>query len=108
MMLCLPEVVCLLQSVKKSPFRVALQGKWLFGCLSGWLRSKIRAHNKLSEDLEEQLLALFQYIYLFALYQSSSSNSHYKLQSTKVLSDLCLDKTRFLVIFHRKSPTLCS
>ena len=44
----------------------------------------------------EKLLGLFPYIILFGLYQSSSSNSHYKLKSTKVPSDLCLDKTRFL------------
>ena len=88
------------------------------GCF--WLRSRIRlgAHNKLCEA--EQLLVLFQFNLLFALklYQSSlaSSNLHChctKLKSMKVLaaSDLCLDKanlTRFLVIAHRKRPTLCS
>ena len=40
------QVGCLLQ-LTKSPCQVTLQGKWLFGCL--WCRSRIRAHNKLSE-----------------------------------------------------------
>ena len=75
-----------------------------FGYL--WLRSRIRAHNKPSEA--EQLLGLFQCNFLFALYQSSSSNWHCELKSTKVPVDLCLDKTRFLVIAHRKLPTFCS
>ena len=48
---------------------MALQEKWYFGCL--WLRSRISAHNKLSEA--EQLLGLFQFNLLFALYQSSNS-----------------------------------
>ena len=80
------------QSVKKSPFRVTLQEKWHFGCL--WLRSRIRAHNKLSEA--EQLLGLFQLNLLFALYQSSSSHSHCQLKSTKVSLDLCLTRPDFL------------
>ena len=99
---CLP-----LQSVKKSPFRQISSDssrKWILGCL--WLRSRITAHNKLSEA--GQLLGLFQYIYLFALYQRSSSNLHYKLKSTNFQSDLRLDKTRFLVIYHREWPSLCS
>ena len=69
-----------LQSVKKSPFQVTLQEKWLFG--GRWLRYRIRTHNKPTEV--EQLLGLFPYI------------------TTKVPSDLCFDKTRFLVIYHRK------
>ena len=35
-------------SVKKSPFRVTLQGKWRFGCL--YLRSRIRVHNKFTDS----------------------------------------------------------
>ena len=82
--------------VKKSPFRVTLQEKWHFGCL--WLRSRIRAHNKLSEV--EQLLGLLQ----LALCPVSirvlnvTSNLHCKLKSTKVTAYLCLDKARFFVI----------
>ena len=64
------QVICLFKVSKKSPFQVTLQDKWLFGYL--WLSSRIRAHNKLSET--GQLLGLFQYICLFALYQPSSSN----------------------------------
>ena len=75
-----------------------------FGCL--WLRSRIRAHNKLSEA--KQLLGLFQYIVLLSLYQSSSSCLHYKLKLTKAPLDLCLDKTRLLVIYHARQPNLCS
>ena len=48
------------------------------------------------------LLGLFQCIVLFGLNQSSRSDLHYKLKSTKVQSDLCLDKTRFLVVYYRK------
>ena len=72
---------------------------WL-SLLTLWLRTRIRAHNKLSEA--KQLLGLFQFNMLFALYQSSSSNSHYKLKSMKVTEDLCLDNATFLVIAHRK------
>ena len=53
---------------------MTLQEKWFFGYR--WLRSGIRAQNKLSEA--EQLLGLFQCNLLFALYQSSSLNSHSK------------------------------
>ena len=67
-------------SVKKSPFRVTLQEKCFYCCL--WLKSRIRAHDKLPEA--EQVLGLFQYIYLFALYQPSSSNLHYQMKKTKV------------------------
>ena len=78
---------------------------WLSLSLRLWLRSRIRAHSKLSEA--KQLLGLCQYIYIFALYQPLSSNSHYKLKLTEIPSesDLCLDKTNF---YHRKWPTLCS
>ena len=68
--------------------------KWLFGCF--WIRSRIRAFNKLSEA--ELLLDLSQYIILFALHQFSSSHLHYKLKSNKVPLDLPLDRTRFLLI----------
>ena len=90
------QVVCLVKVSKSRPFLVTLQEKWLFGGL--WLRSRIRAQNKLSEAK----LRLFEYIYLSALFQSSSSNSHSKLKLTKVLSDLRLDRTKFLVIYRRK------
>ena len=66
---------------QKSRFQVCLQEKWLFGCF--WIRSRIRAFNKLSEA--EQLLDLSQYIFLFALHhifalhQFSSSIWHCKL-----------------------------
>ena len=103
------------------------KGFWLY---LARLRYRIRAHNKLSEA--EQLLGLFWYIFLFALYQSSRSKKaevprsfitmtvwkqHPRLnhKSTtgrnltgnqqylnKVLEDLCSDKTRFLIINHRK------
>ena len=59
-----------LQSVKKSPFRVTIQEKLLFGCL--WLRSRIRQALWGRTALQ---VRLFQYIFLFALYQSLSSNS---------------------------------
>ena len=65
------QVVCLfkqVQSEKKVDFWVTLKEKWHFGRL--WLRSGIRAH---------MCLGLFRYICLFAMYQSSSSNSHCKL-----------------------------
>ena len=71
-----------------------------------WLRSRIRAYNKLSQV--EQLLGLFQFNLLLAMYQSSSSNLHCKPKSPEVTEDLCLDKARFLVIAHRKQPTVCS
>ena len=45
-----------------------------------WIRSSIRAHKTLSE--EEQLLGLFQYILLFALYQYSSLESDLQLCSS--------------------------
>ena len=68
------------------------QEKWRFGFL--WFRSWIRAHNKLSEA--EQLLGLFHFTLLLALYQSSSSNLHCKLKSTKVTTDLGLDEASSL------------
>ena len=80
--------------------KVTLQEKWLFGCL--WLRSRIRAHNKRSEA--EQLLSLFQYIFLFARYRFPSKNAQCKLNSMKVSAELCLDRTNFLVVAHRKQP----
>ena len=78
--------------------------KMAFCCL--WHTSRTRAHNKLSEAEQLFKLFLFQYIVLLALHQSSCLNSHCKLKSTKVPVDLCLDKARFLVIAHRKQPTL--
>ena len=44
-----------LQRVQKTPFSIDSSRKMEFGCL--WLRSRIRAHNKLSEA--KQLLGLF-------------------------------------------------
>ena len=75
----------------------------------GWgLQLTTRLNKLLVSDLEaEQLLCLFQYIILFSLYRSSSSYWLYMLKSMKVLSYLCVDKIRFLVIYHRKWPTLC-
>ena len=75
----------------------------------GWgLQLTTRLNKLLVSDSEaEQLLCQFQYIILLSLYQFSSSNWLYMLKSMKVLSYLCLDKTRFLVIYHRKWPTLC-
>ena len=111
-------------STKSSVFRLQCQKvsaknlakshlfKWLFkknGILavsSSDLGLELTTLNKLSK--EEQLLGLFQFNLLFALYQSSSSNSYCKLKLTKVPLDLCLDKARFLVIAHGKQPTLCS
>ena len=60
-----------------------------------WLRSRIGAHNKLSES--EQLLSLF-------LFPESSSNSNWKLKSIIVPAYLCLERTSFPVIAHRKLP----
>ena len=94
-----------LQIDKKSPFRLTLQEKWLFGC--HWHRSRTRAHNRDKLSEAEQLLGLFHCNFLFALYQPSCSSSHCKLKSTKVPADHCLEKTRFLVMAQRKQPTLC-
>ena len=56
------QVVCLFKVSKSRPFWVTLQKKER--CL--WLRSRIRAHNKLSEAGQRLgcKLGLFQYIYL--------------------------------------------
>ena len=78
--------------------------KWIFGCLLG--RPRIRAHNKLSEA--EKLLDLSQYIFLFTIHQSSSSNLHCKLKLRKVVSDLNLDMPSFLVNAYIKQHTFCS
>ena len=96
----------ILQSEEGHLFRWTwiFETKWLFGCF--WIRSRIGSFNKLSEAL--QFLGLSQYIILFALHQSSSSNSHYKLESMKVQSDLPLERTRFLLISHREWPNICS
>ena len=75
----------------KVPDEVTLQEKWLFGCL--WLRYRIRTHNKPSQV--GQLLGLFPCIILFGLYQSSSSNLHYKLKSTKSRRTYVLTKQDF-------------
>ena len=85
-------------SVKKSPFLVILQEKWLFGCL--WLRPRIRTHNNFNLSEAKQPFGPVS-VNLLALYQSSCSNSHSKMKSMKVPqghrpADLCLDKTRFL------------
>ena len=60
--------------------------KWLLkenGCLAVcatlWCRSQIRAHSKLSEA--EKLLDVSQYIFLFTMYQSSSSDLHFERKS---------------------------
>ena len=74
-------------STQCQSFQATLRAKWLFGRL--WLRSRIRAHNKLSETV--QLLGLFQCNLLFALYQFSNSNWHCKLKLMKVTADQCQD-----------------
>ena len=66
---------------QKVTFSSTPQEKWLFGCL--WLRPRIRAHYKPSVLEAEQLLGLFQYIFLLFLYQFPSSNLGYKLKSKK-------------------------
>ena len=51
------------------------------------------AHNELSET--EKLVDLSQYIFLFTSASTSSYNSHSKLKSMKILSDLRFDKAKF-------------
>ena len=97
---CLP-----LQSVKKSPFWVTVQEKWLDGWL--WLRSRIRAHIELSEA--EQLLGLFQYIYLcinpLALISTISWNQRKSCKKHVWTNKIC---SHLRLIYHRQWPTLCS
>ena len=87
---------------------MSLREKWLFGYFWIISTSRIRAFNKLSEALQLLDSGLSQYIILVALHQSSSSNSHCKLKSMKVPSDLPLDRTIFLLIAHREWPNFCS
>ena len=77
------RVGCLFQV---TTWKVALTSdcseRWFLGCL--WCRSRIRAHNELSEA--EKLLDLSQDIFLLttSMHQSSSSNLHRNLNSKKI------------------------
>ena len=89
------RVGCLFQV---TTWKVALTSdcseRWFLGCL--WCRSRIRAHNELSEA--EKLLDLSQDIFLLttSMHKSSSSNLHRKLNSKKSdLSDMSLDRPSF-------------
>ena len=69
-------------------------------------RSRIRAHNKLSDLEAEKLSDLSQYN--FKMHQSESSSSYLpcELKSMKILA--YWDKPIFLVIVHIKQQTFCS
>ena len=64
---------------------MTLQDEWLFGCL--WGRSRIRAHNKLSDLEAEKLSDLSQYNIKTHQSESSSSYLPCELKSIKILAD---------------------
>ena len=72
---------------------------------------QISDHKKLSEE-SSLILCHWQDIFKFhfTMHPSSSSNSHCKLKSLKILSDLSLDKPShcFLVVAYMKQETFCS
>ena len=63
---------------------------WLF-VPTLWCRPRTRAHNKFSDSESS-------WIFLFMIFQPYISKLHLKQRSTKVLSDLSLDRPSFLVI----------